>query len=586
MPDAKLLCMDDDPAVLRMMTSFFMDHGYSVYPAADGEQGLELFRRVRPDLVLVDLRMPKTDGFAVLETVVRRSPGTPVIVVSGEGEKNDVIRALRLGAWNYYCKPIESYKLLLHAVEQALEKSRLRRQVEAYRKGLEEKLRALVEHFPGFIFTCDPRRHITYMNSALAAHVGREALGGNCFEAVFGDEEGCGACLSEGADEVCRFEKYSRRDGRWYHVVHVPVKDEGGSVRERLIMLYDITDKKKALDALKEQEEYLRRENLTLRASLQERYRFGDIIGRSRAMQEVYETIVNAALSDAGVIIYGESGTGKELVARAIHESGGRKDREMIYVNCGAIPENLIESEFFGYKKGAFTGASVDKRGYLDLADGGTLFLDEVGEIPLSMQVKLLRAIEGGGYTPVGGGGIKRPDVRIIAATNRDLKELVRKGRMRQDFLYRIHIIPIHLPPLRDRREDIPLLAEHFLGRYDQKTSPLLTPALQRALCEYDWPGNVRELQNTIHRYVTLKKLDFMGTCHEPAADGLLAGLDLDVETAAMSDILAAVERAVLERTLRRCRWHRGKTAAALSMAPKTLYRKLKQYGLADSAGA
>ena len=190
-----------------------------------------------------------------------------------------------------------------------------------------------------------------------------------------------------------------------------------------------------------------------------------------------------------------------------------RKSGSFVPVNCGAIPETLMESEFFGHRKGAFTGAVIDKHGFLDLADGGTLFLDELGEIGQSMQVKLLRAIDGGGFTPIGGSQVKTPDLRIIAATNRDVAEQVRKGVIREDFFYRIHVIPIHLPSLRERKEDIPLLVEHFVEKFGKgKNLPPLTPRIMEALRAHDWPGNVRELQNTVFRYLTLKKLDFAGT--------------------------------------------------------------------------
>jgi len=177
----------------------------------------------------------------------------------------------------------------------------------------------------------------------------------------------------------------------------------------------------------------------------------------------LYELILKAAVTDANVIVYGESGTGKEMVAGAIHEMSDRKGKKFVPVHCGAIPENLMESEFFGYKKGAFTGANADKSGYFDIADGGTLFLDEMGEISLNMQVKLLRVLESKEYTPVGANQVKHSDVRIIAATNRNLREQIDKGLMREDFFYRIHILPINLPSLRKRREDIPLLVDYFI---------------------------------------------------------------------------------------------------------------------------
>ena len=230
-------------------------------------------------------------------------------------------------------------------------------------------------------------------------------------------------------------------------------------------------------------------------------------------MQRVYGLIVDAAAADANVILYGESGTGKELVAHAIHELSSRRWGSFVPVNCGAIPETLMESEFFGHRKGAFTGAVIDKHGFLDLANGGTLFLDELGEIGQGMQVKLLRAIDGGGFTPIGGAQLRTPELRIIAATNRDVAEQVREGLIREDFFYRIHVIPIHLPPLRERKEDIPLIVEHFVEKLGKgKGLPPLTPQIMEALKSHDWSGNVRELQNTVYRYLTLKRLDFAGT--------------------------------------------------------------------------
>jgi PAS domain S-box-containing protein len=370
----------------------------------------------------------------------------------------------------------------------------------------------------------------------------------------------------------------------------------------------DITSRKQAELALLESQEQLQQENIRLRSSIRERYRFCDIIGKSQGMQEVYEFILQAAATQAHVIIYGESGTGKELVAKAIHETGDRGKKSFVTVHCGAIPETLMESEFFGYKKGAFTGASMDKPGYLDEADGGTLFLDEVGEIGLTMQVKLLRAIAGGGYTPVGSSARKNADVRIIAATNRNLRELVRQGIMREDFFYRIHILPIYLPPLRERKEDMQLLIEHFLQLYD-KNHPPLPGHVTEALLNYDWPGNIRELQNVLHRYLTLKRLDFAGgpaisparLQEEPPAAGesirtvLLSrvvpaagrqlsrrSVDHNDTTEAMLN-LKALEKDHIIKALTEHNWHRGRTASALGINRKTLFMKMQKLGLNHS---
>lgn len=587
--ETTLLCVDDDSAIRSLFGRFFENNGFTVYLAEDGEKGLELFHAHKPDIIIVDLRMPNIDGFTILDIVTKETPDTPIIVISGEGEKADVIQALRLGAWNYLTKPIDNMKVVLHSINQALDKSRLIKEVKMYQARLENKLTTIIENFPGFIFTCDQNCRITYMNPALEAHVGPDAMTGLCHQVIFGQDNRCPFCSDDiqATESIVKYEIFNKNDNRWYHTIQMPSMSVDGQIKERQVILYDITERQNNLLNLQEREEYFRKENIRLRNSLKDRYKFCDIIGKSQPMQEVYDTIINAAATDASVIIYGESGTGKELVAKAIHENSDRKDKQLVYMNCGAIPENLIESEFFGYKKGAFTGASVDKAGYLDIADGGTLFLDEVGEIPLSMQIKLLRAIEGGGFTPIGGTGLKKPDIRIIAATNRDLKQQVQKGEMRLDFLYRIHIIPIHIPPLRERKEDIALLIDHFLKQYDPDQIPPVTPAIQKALNDYEWPGNVRELQNTIHRFITLKKLNFMGLAiddKETFHDDVLQGVDTDLQNRSINEILEDVEKKILLKTFKKMNWHQGNTAEALGMAPKTLYRKMKQYGLTKSS--
>ncbi len=365
----------------------------------------------------------------------------------------------------------------------------------------------------------------------------------------------------------------------------------------------DITSHKQAEAALMESRENLQEENIRLRSSIRERYRFCDIIGKSRGMQEVYEFILQAAATLANVIIYGESGTGKELVANAIHENSGRNRKSFVTVHCGAIPETLMESEFFGYKKGAFTGANIDKFGYLDEADGGTLFLDEIGEIGLNMQVKLLRAISGDGYTPVGSNLIRKSDIRIIAATNRDMKGLVRRGIMREDFFYRIHILPIYLPPLRERKDDLPLLIDHFMEQYDPNHPPLPGHVVD-ALLNHDWPGNVRELQNVLYRYMTLKRLNFEDMSTERPAPEEAESVahtnsnDTGIEKLCrrqvdhgnkkstrneLPDVLKDTERDHILKILSENNWHRSRTAAALGINRKTLYRKMQKFGITQS---
>ncbi len=371
--------------------------------------------------------------------------------------------------------------------------------------------------------------------------------------------------------------EFFRKDGStfWASLHARPIYDETGALRFIDGIISDITEQKNRMEALHE-------ENIRLKANIKERYRFGKIIGKSPVMQRIYELILKAAASDAGVIVYGESGTGKELVAEAIHEMSDRKEKPFVTVNVGAVAETLLESEFFGYKKGAFTGANADKRGLLQQADKGTLFLDELGEIGPNLQAKLLRAIEGRGFTPVGGLEAETSDFRVIAATNKDLKQQVKKGLMREDFLYRIHIIPIHLPPLRERKEDIPLLIEHFMQNHSpSKNLPTITVAVMEALTSYDWPGNVRELQNTLYRYITLGDVDFLGE-QTIAPGGELSNFGENPHPGkiALDQAMANYEKATILNALKNSQGHKVKTAATLGISRAALYVKMKKYGI------
>jgi PAS domain S-box-containing protein len=334
--------------------------------------------------------------------------------------------------------------------------------------------------------------------------------------------------------------------------------------------------------AYKEVELDLRKENRRLRSSISDRYRFGDIIGKSEKMQAVYDLILKAAASNASVIISGESGSGKELVARAIHRLSERRGGAFVAVNCGAIPKDLLEREFFGHLKGAFTGAGADKAGFLDSADGGTLFLDEIGDIGQALQVKLLRVLDGVGYTPLGGVKLKQSDFRVIAATNRDLIKLVKDGRMREDFFYRIRILPIQLPPLRDRKDDLPLLIDHFMATLTKgkNASRHLPFRVREAMETYPWPGNVRELQNVLHTYITLGKLDLMGQIAVTADSRRSAGDTPPTGGQGLRRRMEAVEKRMILDALDASRWHRGRAAAALQLNYKTLQRKMKAHGI------
>ena len=347
-----------------------------------------------------------------------------------------------------------------------------------------------------------------------------------------------------------------------------------------LLTARDITEAKLKEISLKEETESLRRENVNLRSSIKDRYRLGKIIGKSESMQKVYERILNAAASNANVVIYGESGTGKELVARAVHKLSRRSAKPFVPVNSSAIPVNLLESEFFGYQKGAFTGAAADKQGYLDRADGGTLFLDEVGDLDTGLQAKFLRAIDGGGYSPVGSCVIKHSDFRIISATHKNLLNQIKKGEMREDFFYRIHIIPINLPPLRERKDDIPLLVEHFLRIYSHESDLWQLPGeVMKALMNYEYPGNVRELQNVIQRYLAVKSIDFLYENDSiPAGPTEAVGKIVTSEGLNLQDNINSLEKDMISKALLKHRENKSRAAEDLGISRKTLARKLKMF--------
>jgi PAS domain S-box-containing protein len=445
-------------------------------------------------------------------------------------------------------------------------------------------LSAIVEGFDGLMYVVSKDFRIQYINAQLHQKIGRSALGERCHEALHNRREVCPFCVHEQvfAGETVRFEIKNPRDNHWYYSVNSPVYSTDRSI-SLLAMVTDIQARKTAELSLKKNEDQLRRQNLLLKTSMTERSKFGSIVGKSRPMQEVYENIINAASSDATVVIYGEPGTGKELVAHAIHDMSLRHRERFVPVHCGAIPENLIESEFFGYKKGAFSGAAEDKQGYVDFAHQGTLFMDEIGEISPHMQVKLLRVIEGGGYTPVGSNQVKHSDIRIIAATNRDLKARMDSRMMRRDFFYRIHILPIYLPPLRNRKTDLPMLIDHFMMLYGgKKNLPPITGRLLDRLLAHDWPGNVRELQNVIIRYCHSRKIELMDTLAPKLEPPVVPEADAGGKTGSggLRSLVDAYEKKVIEEVLNANRWHRGRAARQLGVDRKTLFTKMKRHGL------
>jgi DNA-binding NtrC family response regulator len=323
----------------------------------------------------------------------------------------------------------------------------------------------------------------------------------------------------------------------------------------------------------------------TLRNSLNQKYGFENILGRSDVLLEVLDTAARAARSTSTVLIRGETGTGKELLARAIHFNSSRSNNPLVTINCGAIPKDLIESELFGHRRGAFTGAVAEKKGKIELADGGTLFLDEIAEMSPDLQVKLLRLIQEGEIEKVGSEVKAKVDVRIIAASHRDLQAMIEDGTFREDLYYRLAVIPLMLPPLRERADDIPDLVQHFFRRSQERNRRpelAMPPALLPYFVRYRWPGNVREMENIVERIVVLARGSHVTIADLPEfltqGRASIDALEIDLPSQGIS--LEAIEKEIILRALRKCDWNQTRAARYLDLSRKTLIYRIEKHGI------
>jgi len=418
-----------------------------------------------------------------------------------------------------------------------------------------------------------------------------DLIGKICYKAAAQREEpceGCGALKAFADGEIHETERQSPVDGRWHYIVSIPIRDKAGKVVSVLESVSDVTERKraqierdKALKELKILKKKLEEENIYLKSEIRDARLFTDMVGTSNALRNVQKRIEQVAPTDSSVLILGETGVGKELVARAIHDNSNRSTKPFIKINCAAIPSNLVESELFGHERGAFTDALQQRQGRFELADKGTLFLDEVSELSQDTQAKLLRVLQDGYFERVGGNRTLKSDVRLIAATNKDLNAEVAAGRFRADLFYRLNVYPITVPPLRKRREDIPLLVEHFIS--------LLAPAIGKKidmiprqamdlLDSYGWPGNIRELRNVIERSIitssnsTLQLVDELLIKDQPKtpAPGSNASLD---------EVQRLHILAILEKTDWKIEGSKG-AAQILQLKPSTLRHRMKKLGI------
>lgn len=440
---------------------------------------------------------------------------------------------------------------------------------------LEKQTEIILESIGDGVLTLDSDQKITSFNRAAEKITGirrEDAIGRYCWDVLRASICESGCCLRqaiETGEPVVNqpiFIVNSEGERTPVSITMALLKDENGEVIGGVETFRD-------LSVVEE-----------LRKELEGRQCFFDIISKNEEMRRLFGTLEQVAESNSTVLLEGESGTGKELFARAIHSLSPRKDGPMVIINCGAVPDTLLESELFGYKAGAFTDARRDKPGKLARAEGGTLFLDEIGDISPALQVRLLRVLQDRSYEPLGGTSSLRADVRIVAATNRELDQLVREGKFRQDLYYRVNVVRLHLPPLRERKEDIPLLADHFVRKFNRlnaKEIQGLSPEVLPILMAHDYPGNVRELENIIEYGTVVCKNSVIGIDHLPdyvtqkvsgivkkSPAGAVERDDLNWES---------VEKSFLFEALRRNDWSRAATARQLGIHPTTLWRKMKR---------
>ena len=461
------------------------------------------------------------------------------------------------------------------------------------------------------IYGLDTEGNTTFVNPAVTEALGwtEDEILGQSMHALLhhsrpdgshypGEECPIYAAFKDGEVHTVCDEVFWRKDGSSFPVEYIstPIVEDGKLVGA-VVVFRNISELRqsegrlrRALAKVEELKARLQEENIYLQEEIQAGHNFSEIVGESAPIKAILEAIETVAPTPANVLITGETGTGKELVARAVHRLSERKDKPLIKVNCASIPRELFESEFFGHVKGAFTGALKDRAGRFQLADRGTLFLDELGEIPLEMQSKLLRVLQEGQFERVGDERTRTVDVRIIAATNRDLKQEVEAGRFRRDLYYRLNVFPVNVSPLRERKEDIQLLANHFLGsastQFNRSGLRLSNRAVNQ-LQQYDWPGNLRELRNVIERAVITAgsgALRLEVPQNEPASRKSPNGTKQDTEVEVVSaEDLKQQERKNILTALEKTQWKiygRGGAAELLSMKPTTLASKVKKLGL------
>jgi len=558
MPE-RILIVDDEESIRFTLETFLSEEGYAVSTAASYDEAVSLLNTASFDLFFVDILLGRFSGIDFLRTVRNGGNNSPVVMITGSPDVETASEAVRLGAFDYIPKPIRQ-ETLLRVARAALRHHELLDQKEAYRRNLEAIFRSVKDG----ILLVDDNLKILEVNASAQEICGFDDNDIGTEFASF--SSGCtGDCLSllRKVLEMGKSGELSR------------VKCRGRSGKERVLnltaspLVSDNTPCKGAVLVIRDESRID-----DLERDLDRRKSFHKMVGQTGCLQNVYRLIDRLCDVDTTVLITGESGTGKELVAEAIHYMGVRKDKPMVKVNCAALPENLLESELFGHIKGAFTGAIQNKVGRFQLADGGTIFLDEIGDISPALQVRLLRVLQEKQIERVGSATPIPVDVRIIAATNRNLQDKIRSGEFREDLFYRLKVVTVSLPPLRERKEDIPLLVEAFIRKFNDKFGKNvrgLSDDVLRCFMDHSWPGNVRELEHVLeHAFVLCRRTSIEMDDLPPEMQSPQRQMDTgEID-----------EREKIRQALVRTDGNKAKAARLLNMSRRTIYRKIEDYEL------
>ncbi len=561
-----ILLLEDNPGDARLICELFHDlqgRSFDVVTAETFQQALVCLQERHVDLALVDLSLPDSHGLETFRKLAEDYPSLPQVLLTGLDDQEIAFQAVREGAQDYLLKGQVDEHVLVRAIDYAIERKRIQAELEALNARLRKSaddLHSILNQLHIGTILISPEGRILHMSVSALRLLGKPENTAEFWQDAVGftdhDVHALERLMQQ--EERKKFVAHFTPQGHSPRWVEIDIHDDPRDPRAKMFFLYDVT------------------ELHTLRKQIEEQSQFHDLIGKCPPMQDVYRQIRNLAQVESTVLIEGETGTGKELVARALHDSSPRKDQPFLPVNCAGLTESLLGSQLFGHKKGAFTGANSDHRGFFESAQGGTVFLDEIGDMPAAVQTSLLRVLQEKEITRLGESQPRKVDVRIICATHRNLQEQVAQNAFRADLLYRIRVGRIHLPALRERQEDLPLLIWSFVGQCRKAMGKLFVQDVRadalQLLSRYHWPGNIRELKSVLEYAVLQCEGNTIHPRHFPPE--LLSPTIPDPSEVTVKD------REHVLKALKEAKGNRGRAANLLGISRATFYRWLEDLNI------